>query len=187
MKCILTPFSDDLIHSQALYILLTIIGFLLLMTHGFDIHYIVFHATRHLELIENKNLKELRESDPVILTNAQKIKVKDAVSHILDASFKENVKEMEKSFDEFLDKAPELFGDFLFENLEIATHEMFDDLLKNGCFDNGNVRDIDGFIEELSRWKRIVINVCEGDFIQDFEKKILVAYARFLLCKNENE
>ena len=52
------------------------------------------------------------------------------------------------------------------------------------------MRDIDGFIEELSiviKSKRIVINVCEGDFIQDFEKKILVAYARFLLCKNENE
>jgi len=101
----------------------------------------------------------------------------------------------DKEIGDFLDRLPNLFTDFLFENLHVATQEMFEGDLLNGHFlfpryGGDTVRYFDKFVELLVNngiYLRSPIPNDPIDDLKDFQKILLIEYARFLLEKTKEK
>jgi len=138
--------------------------------------------------IEGLSIEQLREKDPVILSEAQDKKLKNVVIDIINEALDEDVVELDKSLNEYLDSIPQMFGNFLYKNLEIASHKQFNDELKTyGFFSSSwdTVTNIDDFIVTLGKDKTISVSrqYVNNYNIEDFGKKVLDSYAQFLLRK----
>ena len=138
--------------------------------------------------IEGLSIEQLREKDPVILSEAQDKKLKNVVIDIINEALDEDVVELDESLNEYLDSIPQMFGNFLYKNLEIASHKQFNDELKTyGFFSSSwdTVTNIDDFIVTLGKDKtiRVSCQYVNNYNIEDFGKKVLDSYAQFLLRK----
>jgi len=138
-------------------------------------------------------LIELREKDPLILSDAQKTTLNAVVGKMLTTTMKDE--DADKDIGMFLVEIPRLFTDFLFENLHIATPVMFQEDILNGHFTfprygGDTVREFGKFVELLVNngiYLRSTIADDPIDDLKDFQKILLVEYARFLLQKTKEK